>query len=276
MSLLGLSPIPLPSKPARPPKPEFVHPRNMPLPGEGSLPMTAHILHQLLHIEVSAIDQASDTVARFAHLHGTCLPTDFFWDFARVADEESRHALWCLQRLRELGHDYGDMPAHSGLWDGAEATSDDVAARVSVVPCTQEARGLDSGPKLESKLASSRDKRSAGIVRQITREEKAHVAVGSVWLTAISSALEREPGEVYREAVLRTVPDALATSFNDEARQEAGLSQEWYKVSKRDRLRAKQRIVEGQVAEHGSSEELERVRAQVAKMLADEESHAAE
>ena len=47
----------------------------------------------------------------------------FYRDFARVADDESRHLGWCLQRLEELGSAYGDMVAHSILWDGATASS---------------------------------------------------------------------------------------------------------------------------------------------------------
>jgi len=47
----------------------------------------------------------------------------FYFDFARVADDESRHLSWCLQRLDELGYAYGDMVAHSILWDGAQASS---------------------------------------------------------------------------------------------------------------------------------------------------------
>lgn len=47
----------------------------------------------------------------------------FYADFARVADDESRHLSWCLQRLEELGYVYGDMVAHSILWEGAQASS---------------------------------------------------------------------------------------------------------------------------------------------------------
>ena len=64
-------------------------------------------------------------------------PTEFYADFARVADDESRHLGWCLQRLAELGHAYGDMDAHNLLWEGAQATSDDVTARLALVPCVQ-------------------------------------------------------------------------------------------------------------------------------------------
>jgi hypothetical protein len=63
--------------------------------------------------------------------------SEFFADFARVADDESRHLGWCMQRLEELGHAYGDMGAHNVLWDGAVATSLDLSARLAIVPCVQ-------------------------------------------------------------------------------------------------------------------------------------------
>ena len=47
----------------------------------------------------------------------------FFADFARIADDESRHFGWCAQRLRELGYEYGCMPAHDLLWQGAQRSS---------------------------------------------------------------------------------------------------------------------------------------------------------
>jgi len=56
----------------------------------------------------------------------------FFADFARIADDESRHFGWCAQRLRELGYEYGCMPAHDLLWQGARRSSG--AKTVPVVP----------------------------------------------------------------------------------------------------------------------------------------------
>lgn len=72
------------------------------------------------------IDLAWDTVARFSDLH---LPPIFYEDFARVADDEAKHLGWCLQRLGELGHAYGDMAAHDLLWEGGQASAGDLSAR---------------------------------------------------------------------------------------------------------------------------------------------------
>lgn len=60
-------------------------------------------MHNLAHIELNAIDLAWDTVVRFSRASAELDP-QFFADFAHVADDESRHCLWCLQRLAEMGY----------------------------------------------------------------------------------------------------------------------------------------------------------------------------
>jgi hypothetical protein len=69
---------------------------------EMGVPLNAYMLHNLAHVELNAIDLAWDTVVRFAPLRDT-LGDGFFADFARVADDESRHFRWYSQRLAELG-----------------------------------------------------------------------------------------------------------------------------------------------------------------------------
>ena len=50
-------------------------------------------------------------------------------------------------RLGALGAAYGDLPAHDGLWQAAQSTAHDLAARLAVVPLVLEARGLDVAPR---------------------------------------------------------------------------------------------------------------------------------
>ncbi|PNH08178.1 hypothetical protein TSOC_005263 [Tetrabaena socialis] len=56
-------------------------------------------------------------------------PTSLEGPSPRVTDDVSRHLGWCLQRLSELGHAYGDMDAHDLLWKGCTLSGVDVAAR---------------------------------------------------------------------------------------------------------------------------------------------------
>ena len=231
----------LPNRPARPEKPRLVSPKEVPSPKNSPLGPTAHVVHGLAHVELNAVDLAWDTVARFASLRGV-LPDQFFIDFAHVADDESRHLLWCLQRLEELGVSYGDVPAHDVLWEGAEATADDPLARLAVVPCMQEARGLDAGPRLAERLVGHGDNVSAAIVRRISEEELGHVAVGAAWFREVCDALsspesgsdERADDDdgiaaaTFRAYIHRLAPGSLRGPFNVDDRARAGIHPSWY------------------------------------------------
>eukprot|EP00892_Ulva_mutabilis_P007691 jgi/Ulvmu1/5294/UM022_0088.1 len=218
-----------PDCPARLPRPELVPALDMPKPKQTDLPLAVYMLHQLAHIELNAINLAWDTVARFSHLN---LPTAFYMDLARVADDEGRHFSWCVQRIRELGHDYGAMPAHDLLWEGCRASAADVSARLAIVPMSQEARGLDAGPRLVGRLVGMGDNRTAAIVRRISEEERSHVAVGVLWFRRICAALGHGDGGVawYRQIVGKINPDAsiLKGPFNHDDRQLVGFPREWY------------------------------------------------
>jgi uncharacterized ferritin-like protein (DUF455 family) len=70
----------------------------------------------------------------------------------QVAYEEAKHFKMVRSRLNALGADYGDLPAHDGLWQAAYATRNDLTARLAVVPLILEARGLDVTPSLQAKM----------------------------------------------------------------------------------------------------------------------------
>jgi uncharacterized ferritin-like protein (DUF455 family) len=230
----------LPARPARPAKPLLVAtPKEVPSPEESGVSPMAHLLLNVAHVELNAIDLAADTIARFAPLR---LPHLFYEDHARVADDEGRHLSWCLQRLRELGYEYGDVPAHDGLWRGCAASSGDLASRLVVVPMSQEARGLDAGQRLSQRLVGLGDARSAAIVGRIAEEERAHVAIGVAWFERVCGAVVEpgdddgpravvDPGAEFRARLRACGCVDLATkrsTFNHAERQRVGLRREWY------------------------------------------------
>ncbi|KAJ1417391.1 hypothetical protein SESBI_16659 [Sesbania bispinosa] len=193
------------------------------------LPLNAYMLHNLAHVELNAIDLAWDTVVRFSP-YSDVLGEGFFADFAHVADDESRHFSWCSQRLAELGFKYGDMPAHNLLWRECEKSSDNVAARLAVIPLVQEARGLDAGPRLVQKLVGFGDNRTSKIVARIADEEVAHVAVGLYWFLSVCQKMDRAPDSTFKE-LLREYNVELKGPFNYSAREEAGIPRDWYDAS---------------------------------------------
>jgi uncharacterized ferritin-like protein (DUF455 family) len=180
-----------PARPARPEQPPLKAPREVPRRRISAGPRgRIALLHALAHIELNAIDLAWDLIARFA---GPELPRGFADDWVKVAEEEARHFGLLSRRLRELGARYGDLPAHDGLWQAAEATAHDLLARLAVVPLVLEARGLDVTPAMIAKLEAAGDGASAGILETIYRDEIGHVAIGRNRPEMVRVAL-RDPG----------------------------------------------------------------------------------
>jgi len=165
-----------PGVPGRPVRPQLVAPGALAQRAVGKAEGRAALLHALAHIEFNAIDLAWDCIQRFREL-----PDDYYDDWVGVARDEATHFLLLRARLRDLGADYGDLPAHNGLWEMAEKTAGNLLERMALVPRFLEARGLDVAPGMIDRLERAGDEASAAIVRRILAEEVAHVAAGSRW-----------------------------------------------------------------------------------------------
>lgn len=217
---------PMPDSPGRPAKPELLAPRFMPRRTTGGLKGRIAMLHALTHIELSAVDMTWDLVGRFVHAD---VPRPFFDNFVQVGLEEAKHFDLLDRRLVELGAAYGDLPAHDGLWQAAQATAGNLMARVAIVPLVLEARGLDVTPSMIEKLRLAGDDASADIIAIIYRDEKRHVAFGMKWFRFLCER-ERLPLEpTFHELVRRNFRGPIKPPFNDHARSEAGLTPGFYK-----------------------------------------------
>lgn len=215
-----------PDRPARPAKPELKHPHEMPKRrGAGSLANRVALLHAIAHIELNAIDLAWDLIARFASPE---LPRDFYGDWVAVADQEATHHALLAERLAALGASYGDLPAHDGLWQAAQATAHDLLARLAIVPLVLEARGLDVTPDMIEKLRRQGDTASVAILEVIYREEIGHVAAGQRWFRWECAQRGVDPIEAYRDLVQRHHAGGLKPPFNHGAREQAGFAAAFY------------------------------------------------
>ena len=108
----------------------------------------------------------------------------YYHDWLRVAAEEATHFEMLRSHLRTQGYDYGDFPAHQGLWTMCEKTQHDIVARMALVPRTMEARGLDATPLIQRKLrqvGTSDALAAATILDTILHDEVGHVAIGNHW-----------------------------------------------------------------------------------------------
>jgi len=214
------------ARPARPPRPELKRPGEVPKRkiNRGTAGRSA-LLHALAHIELNAVDLAADIIARFS---GENLPTAFFEDWLKVADEEGKHYLLLAERLADLGVAYGDLPAHDGLWQAAEETAHDLLARLAVVPLVLEARGLDVTPAMIERMSRFGDDATAALLRTIYYDEIGHVAVGRKWFGRIARSRGLDAREAWQTLVEQRFRGALKPPFNREARDAAGLPEDWY------------------------------------------------
>jgi uncharacterized ferritin-like protein (DUF455 family) len=213
-------------RPARPLRPELRAPRDMPRRRKGrSKDGRVALLHALAHIELNAIDLAWDIVTRFA---GDDLPLAFFADWVGVGDDEARHFLLLQSRLADFGSNYGDLPAHDGLWEAAASTCDDLMARLAVVPMVLEARGLDVTPTMIGHLRDAGDSETAAILATIYRDEIGHVAAGHRWFEFLCRKRHLDPVATWQGLVRTHFPGRLKPPFNGTARETAGLTPDYY------------------------------------------------
>lgn len=182
------------------------------------------LIHALAHIEFVAIDLAVDMAGRF----GAAMPREFVDDWLRVAAEEAMHFALLDRRLRALGSHYGALPAHDGLWEAAEETAYDVAARLAVIPMVLEARALDVTPATVERAEKAGDQMSARMLRRIYRDEIEHVRFGTRWFEFCCQRINVAPADEWKRLVNRHFRGAIKSPLNDSARSSAGLTQDYY------------------------------------------------
>lgn len=214
------------SQPGVPDKPLLMAPLKL----EKRSPFTpaghAALMHSICHIEFNAVNLALDAIWRFPDM-----PEQYYLDWAKVAKEEAYHFTLLQNHLKSIaydanrGYEYGDFPAHTGLWDMCEKTKDDIVARMALVPRTLEARGLDATPLIQAKLRKVNTlfaKEAVDILDIILRDEIGHVAIGNHWYRWLCQHDGLDPLTHYVTLHNRHAAPKLKAPFNLEARLKAG------------------------------------------------------
>jgi len=218
--------VAMPDRPARPDRPELLPANRMPKRGRGGSERgRIAMLHALAHIEFGAIDLAVDMAGRF----GAAFPRAFVDDWLSVGADEAMHFVLLDRRLRSMGSGYGALPAHDGLWEAAEETRFDVLARLAIVPMVLEARGLDVTPATVERFEAAGDARSAAILTRIYTDEIRHVSAGTRWFLSACESRGFLPVPHWHKLVSTHFRGVLKPPFNDSARDQAGLSREFYR-----------------------------------------------
>ena len=211
------TPAGLPGCPARPELRSHLDvPKRSPFTPQG----LAALLHAVAHIEFNAINLALDALWRFGGM-----PRAYYLDWLNVAAEEAHHFSLLRALLQDMGWDYGDFPAHTGLWDMTRKTEGDVLARMALVPRTLEARGLDATPPMQAKLrrvGTPHALQAVAILDILLRDEIGHVAVGNHWYRHVCGLRGLEPLATYAALSRQYGAPRLKGPLNLAARREAG------------------------------------------------------
>ena len=206
-----------------PEKPILLPPREMPKRKFHTRAGLAAFFHAIAHVEFVAIYLAWDILYRFRDL-----PEDFYRDWLLVADEESQHFSLLQTKLKTFGMNYGDLPAHSGLWDLAQYTANDLLKRLALVPRNMEAHGLDVTPPLIEKFKQLDDENAVEILTRILTDEIGHVALGSKWFKWLCKQQSLDIESTYQELLLNYYAQKggnLKGNLNHEMRLKAGFSE---------------------------------------------------
>ena len=203
-----------------PGKPELLAPRYMARRKLGTPEGIQAFYHALAHIEFIAIYLAWDIIYRFREM-----PEKFYQDWLQVAQEEAKHFNLIRDQLRKLGIDYGDLPAHHGLWEHAQDTAHDILARLAIIPRCMEARGLDVTPGMIEKIAKLKDADGVQILTRILEDEQQHVLFGSEWFYQQCNEQQQDPEATFKALILKYFKNNKPKGpFNIEMRLQAGFT----------------------------------------------------
>jgi uncharacterized ferritin-like protein (DUF455 family) len=206
--------------PGRPTTPELITPLKVPRRSLASIQGRTALIHALAHIEFNAINLALDAIWRFPNM-----PLQYYSDWAFVAREEALHFQLLQTYLHDLNSHYGAFQAHDGLWAMVERTTEDVLARMALVPRTLEARGLDASKVMLAKLKQAGDQRAADIVQRILTDEIGHVAIGNTWYRFCCQQQNKDPEGIFAQLCELYKAPKLRGPLNLEARRQAGFTE---------------------------------------------------
>jgi len=203
--------------PGKPDLPRLVDPRQLSRRTTSSREGRISLLHAFAHIEFNAINISLDAAYRFRQM-----PDQFVSDWLLVASEEAKHFSLLSKYLCDQGSFYGELDAHSGLWDMVCKTRHDVLHRMALVPRVMEARGLDVTPGMIKRFTDIGDQRAVDILEVIYRDEVGHVRIGNHWFRYLCQQRGLDLIDTFRELVDSYLGGNLRGPFNWPARLEAG------------------------------------------------------
>ncbi|MES2568794.1 MAG: DUF455 family protein [Verrucomicrobiota bacterium] len=155
-------------------------------------------------------------------------PKAFRRGIVRTLQEEQQHTRWYLERMRECGVVFGDLPLNRFFWDAVAPmeTPLDYVTRLSL---TFEQANLDYARHYSRILKDAGDPKTAALLEQIYRDEIAHVGYGLRWFRRWKDE-QASDWEAYRRQLHFPLSPSRGRGnvpFNAEGRLRAGLTEDF-------------------------------------------------
>jgi uncharacterized ferritin-like protein (DUF455 family) len=218
-------------EPSRPPGMEFkrhTHKEKLPTFHEHrSQDKRAICLHRFAGHELLAVE-----IMAYALLAFPEASKHFRRGVANTLREEQGHVRLYVERLRELGVQFGDLPLYRHFWAYVPFLTSPLRY-VSVMSLTFEMANLDFAPLYGQSFARCGDEKSAQLMQTILEDEIAHVSFGWQWLRKLKAESD-DSWQVWRENTpeLLTLNRARGFTFFEDHRKAAGIPEDWLKKLK--------------------------------------------
>ena len=220
-------PEPVPLVPARPQElrldssSDSRSKKHMPSPGSlHKAEARGHAIHFFANHELLAAELMAVCLLRFPHA-----PSSFRRGVARTLVEEQEHLRLYIQRMNELGVEFGDVPVGGHFWRTLSKMESPLHY-VSGMSLLFEQANLDHAARWQRHFQACEDFQSASLMKKILEDEIRHVRLGHTWFERW-----RPPGDPFA-IFTENLPEGLdpirargqGSEFETEARKQAGLS----------------------------------------------------
>lgn len=182
----------------------------------------ARIVHALANHEL----QAAELFA-WALLAYPAAPPGFRRGLLAICADEQRHCRLYIDRLRELGGEFGDHPVTGHFWPKIAALTTPLEF-VCTMGLTFENANLDFAPDYARRARVAGDDRLAATLDEVHRDEIRHVRFAWRWLAQLSGP-ENRPWDTYRANIAWPLGPARArgADFDRASRIAAGMDDDF-------------------------------------------------
>jgi uncharacterized ferritin-like protein (DUF455 family) len=193
-----------------------------PFHDHGSPDKRAICLHRFAGHELLAVEIMAQALLAFPEA-----PLSFRKGLCRTLKEEQEHVRLYMQRMKELGLNFGDLPLYKHFWIHVPYLTSPLNY-VSAMSLTFEMANLDFAPHYGKSFAKYGDVESAKLMQRILKDEISHVAFGYGILKKFKGPEETE-WDAYKNHLtpFLTPKRAKGFLFVEENRKKAGIPQDW-------------------------------------------------